>query len=126
MSNQETNPVSSLEPIKPTITIDDFAKVDLRVAKILHAEAVPEADKLLKLMLDIGEEQPRQVFAGIKSSYKPEDLIGKTTVMVANLAPRQMRFGLSQGMLLVAVDHTTNQVRLLEPQVGATPGHRVS
>jgi methionyl-tRNA synthetase len=118
--------MSNIEPIKPTISIDDFAKIDLRVAKIVHAEEVPEADKLLKLMLDIGEEQPRQVFAGIKASYKPEELIGKTTVMVANLAPRQMRFGLSQGMVIVAVDHTTNQVRLLEPQAGAQPGMRVS
>ncbi len=84
-----------------TISIDDFAKIDLRVAKIVKAELVEGADKLLKLTLDIGTEQ-RTVFAGIKSAYDPAALEGRLTVMVANLAPRKMKFGLSQGMVLAA------------------------
>jgi methionyl-tRNA synthetase len=89
------------DPISPTITIDDFARVDLRVARIVKAEAVAGADKLVRLELDLGEEI-RQVFAGIKSAYAPEDLLGQLTVMVANLAPRKMRFGISEGMVLAA------------------------
>jgi methionyl-tRNA synthetase len=89
------------DPISPTITIDDFAKVDLRVARIVKAEAVAGADKLVRLELDLGGET-RQVFAGIKSAYAPEDLQGRLTVMVANLAPRKMRFGVSEGMVLAA------------------------
>ncbi len=95
-----TGPLAD-DPISETITYDDFAKIDLRVALIKKAEAVPEAEKLLKLQLDIGGET-RQVFAGIKSAYNPEDLEGKLTVMVANLAPRKMRFGMSEGMVLAA------------------------
>jgi methionyl-tRNA synthetase len=87
--------------IADEISFDEFAKIDLRVAKIINAEHVEGADKLLRLTLDMGLEQ-RQVFAGIKSAYSPKDLIGKQTVMVANLAPRKMRFGLSQGMVLAA------------------------
>ena len=105
------------------ISIDDFAKIDLRIAKIINAEAVPEAKKLLKLTLDIGFEQ-RQVFAGIKSAYEPEDLIGKLTVMVANLAPRKMRFGMSEGMVLAA-GPGGNDLYILSPDDGATPGMRV-
>lgn len=111
------------DPISETITYDDFAKIDLRVALITKAEAVPEADKLLKLQLDIGGET-RQVFAGIKSAYNPEDLEGKLTVMVANLAPRKMRFGMSEGMVLAA-GPGGKDLWILEPQEGAQPGMRV-
>ncbi|MGR1197649.1 methionine--tRNA ligase [Aeromonas hydrophila] len=111
------------DPISETISYDDFAKVDLRVALIKKAEAVPEADKLLKLQLDIGGET-RQVFAGIKSAYNPEDLEGKLTVMVANLAPRKMRFGMSEGMVLAA-GPGGKDLWILEPQEGAQPGMRV-
>ena len=91
----------SKEPIADEIEFDDFAKVDLRIAKIVSCESVPKANKLLKLELDLGGET-RQVFAGIKSAYSPEDLIGKHTVMVANLKPRKMKFGMSEGMVLAA------------------------
>ncbi|CAJ1827422.1 Methionine--tRNA ligase [Aeromonas hydrophila] len=111
------------DPISETISYDDFAKIDLRVALIKKAEAVPEADKLLKLQLDIGGET-RQVFAGIKSAYNPEDLEGKLTVMVANLAPRKMRFGMSEGMVLAA-GPGGKDLWILEPQDGAQPGIRV-
>lgn len=103
--NKKTTPATgSLAdgPIKDEITFDDFAKVDLRIAKIVKAEHVEGADKLLQLTLDIGGET-RNVFAGIKEAYNPEDLEGKLTVMVANLAPRKMRFGLSEGMVLLPV-----------------------
>lgn len=111
------------DPISPTISYEDFAKIDLRVALIKKAEAVPEADKLLKLQLDLGGET-RQVFAGIKSAYNPEDLEGKLTVMVANLAPRKMRFGMSEGMVLAA-GPGGKDLWILEPQEGAQPGMRV-
>ncbi|MFI4938399.1 MAG: methionine--tRNA ligase [Candidatus Berkiellales bacterium] len=106
-----------------TITYEDFAKVDLRIAKIIEASHVEGAEKLLKLTLDIGD-QTRQVFAGIKSAYQPEDLIGKLTVMVANLAPRQMRFGVSEGMVLAA-GPGGKELWLLEPHPGAQPGMKV-
>ena len=112
-----------IEPIADTISFEDFAKIDFRIAKIVHAEAVEKADKLLRLELDIGTEQ-RQVFAGIKSAYKAEDLIGKHTVMVANLAPRKMRFGMSEGMVLAA-GPGGKDIYILEPHSGATPGMRV-
>ncbi|MFU8797563.1 MAG: methionine--tRNA ligase [Gammaproteobacteria bacterium] len=108
----------------PNIKFEDFAKIDLRVGRIVTAEQVPDADKLLKLMIDIGEEKPRQIFAGIKSAYNPEDLEGKLTVIVANLEPRKMRFGLSEGMVIVASDETKG-LFILEPQTGAQPGMRV-
>ncbi|MBL0670392.1 methionine--tRNA ligase [Aeromonas hydrophila] len=117
-----TGPLAD-DPISETITYDDFAKIDLRVALIKKAEAVPEAEKLLKLQLDIGGET-RQVFAGIKSAYNPEDLEGKLTVMVANLAPRKMRFGMSEGMVLAA-GPGGKDLWILEPQEGAKPGMRV-
>ncbi len=110
------------DPIRPTITIDDFAKVDLRVARIVKAEAVANADKLVRLELDLGGEI-RQVFAGIKAAYAPEALQGRLTVMVANLAPRKMRFGVSEGMILAAGDG--NGIYLLAPDSGAEPGMRV-
>jgi methionyl-tRNA synthetase len=115
---------SSSLNLKPQITFEDFAKIDLRVVKIIDAQLVEGADKLLKLTLDLGGET-RQVFAGIKSSYNPEDLIGKHTVMVANLAPRTMRFGISEGMILAAsFDHSMPQ--LLFPDEKAEPGMGVS
>ncbi len=117
-----TGPLAD-DPISETISYEDFAKIDLRVALIKKAEAVPEAEKLLKLQLDIGGET-RQVFAGIKSAYNPEDLEGKLTVMVANLAPRKMRFGMSEGMVLAA-GPGGKDLWILEPQEGAQPGMRV-
>jgi len=116
------------EAIAPTITIDDFAKLDLRVAKIIACEAVEGSHKLLKLTLDTGEETHRQVFSGIKSAYKPEDLVNRLTVLVANLAPRKMKFGVSEGMVLAAshADDATNPgIYLLDPASGATPGMRI-
>jgi len=107
-----------------TISIDDFSKIDLRIAKIVNAEDVDGADKLLKLTLDIGEGRPRTVFAGIKSAYKPEDLIGRLTPMVANLVPRKMKFGLSEGMVLAASGEGPG-IFLLAPDSGAMPGMRV-
>jgi methionyl-tRNA synthetase len=106
------------------ISIDDFAKVDLRIAKIVSAEHVEGAEKLLKLMLDIGEEKPRQIFAGIKSAYDPATLVGRLTVMVANLAPRKMKFGMSEGMVLAASDERGGPY-ILSPDSGAQPGMRV-
>jgi methionyl-tRNA synthetase len=114
---------ATFEPIAEQIQFPDFAKVDLRVVKITHAEAVEGADKLLRLQLDIGGES-RQVLSGIKSAYTPEDLIGKLTIWVANLAPRKMKFGISEGMILAAADG--KGIYLLEPDSGATPGLRVS
>ena len=106
------------------ITIDDFAKVDLRIAKIVNAEHVDGADKLLKLTLDVGEGRLRTVFAGIKSAYRPEDLVGRLTPMVANLAPRKMKFGVSEGMVLAASGDGPG-IFLLSPDAGAQPGMRV-
>jgi len=111
------------EPIADTIGFDDFVKLDLRIARIARAETVPEADKLLRLTLDLGGET-RNVFAGIKSAYRPEDLEGKLTVMVANLAPRKMRFGVSEGMVLAA-GPGGKDLYILEPHQGAKPGMRV-
>jgi len=110
-------------PIADIISIDDFAKVDLRIAKIIKAEHVEGADKLLQLTLDIGGET-RNVFAGIKSAYLPEDLEGRHTVMVANLAPRKMRFGVSEGMVLAA-GPGGDDLFILCPDEGATPGMKV-
>lgn len=107
----------------PTISIEDFAKIDLRIARIAKAEAVEGADKLLKLILDLGTET-RTVFAGIKSAYAPEKLEGQLTVMVANLAPRKMKFGLSEGMVLAASDSSEGPFILI-PDTGAKPGMRV-
>ncbi|MCB1667135.1 MAG: methionine--tRNA ligase [Porticoccaceae bacterium] len=111
------------EPIADEIGFDDFIKVDLRVAKIISAAHVDGADKLLQLTLDLGGET-RNVFSGIKSSYQPEDLEGRLTVMVANLAPRKMRFGMSEGMVLAAGDD--EGIYLLSPDSGAEPGQRVT
>ncbi|WP_018880449.1 MULTISPECIES: methionine--tRNA ligase [unclassified Thioalkalivibrio] len=114
---------ANVDPIAETIDFDTFARVDLRIARIANAEHVDGADKLLKLTLDIGSET-RQVFAGIKSAYAPEDLIGRYTVMVANLAPRKMRFGVSEGMVLAA-GPGGSELYILNPDDGARPGMRV-
>jgi methionyl-tRNA synthetase len=113
-----------LEAIFPTISYEDFAKVDLRIAKIINAEHVEGAEKLLRLTLDIGEEKPRNIFAGIKEAYVPETLIGRYTVMVANLAPRTMKFGVSEGMVLAA-GPGKKDLWILSPDTGAQPGMRV-
>ncbi|QTN24432.1 methionine--tRNA ligase [Rhizobacter sp. AJA081-3] len=116
------------EPLADEIKVDDFAKIDLRIAKIVNCEHVEGSDKLLRLTLDVGEGRTRNVFSGIKSAYQPEQLIGKFTVMVANLAPRKMKFGVSEGMVLAAshADEKANPgLYVLEPWPGATPGLRV-
>ncbi|MBT9488047.1 MAG: methionine--tRNA ligase [Rubrivivax sp.] len=116
------------EAIAPTITIDDFVKMDLRIAKIVNAERVDGSTKLLRLTLDAGEGRTRNVFSGIASAYTPEQLTGKLTVLVANLAPRKMKFGVSEGMVLAASDadeKTHPGVYVLEPWPGAVPGMRV-
>jgi methionyl-tRNA synthetase len=111
-----------------TITIDDFVKVDLRVARIEKAEAVEGSTKLLRLTLDVGEGRLRNVFSGIASVYQPEQLQGKLTVVVANLAPRKMKFGVSEGMVLAA-SHADEKsqpgIFVLEPWPGAQPGMRI-
>ena len=116
------------EEIAPTINIDDFAKVDLRIAQIVNCEAVEGSTKLLRLTLDVGEGKTRNVFSGIASMYKPEDLVGKLTVMVANLAPRKMKFGVSEGMVLAA-SHADEKAEpgifVLQPWPGAKPGMRI-
>lgn len=112
------------EPMEGICTIDDFGKVDLRVARIVMAEDVPEAKKLLHLTLSLGGEKTLNVFAGIKAAYKPEDLLGRLVICVANLQPRQMKFGLSEGMICAA-GGGGKDVFLLTPDKGAVPGHRV-
>jgi methionyl-tRNA synthetase len=116
------------EEIAPTISIDDFAKVDLRIAQIVNCEAVEGSTKLLRLTLDVGEGKTRNVFSGVASMYKPEDLKGKLTVVVANLAPRKMKFGVSEGMVLAAShadDQTDAGIYVLQPWPGAKPGMRI-
>jgi methionyl-tRNA synthetase len=116
--------VHAAQPVADTISIDDFSKIDLRIARIAHAEHVEGADKLLRLTLDLGELGTRQVFAGIKSAYDPAQLIGRLTVMVANLAPRKMKFGMSEGMVLAASGDTPG-LFILSPDAGATPGMKL-
>ncbi|MFN2409160.1 MAG: methionine--tRNA ligase subunit beta, partial [Halomonas sp.] len=111
------------DPIAAEISFDEFAKVDLRIARIAKAEYVEGADKLLQLTLDLGGET-RNVFSGIRSAYAPEALEGRLTVMVANLAPRKMRFGVSEGMVLASADQ--EGIYLLSPDSGAEPGQRVT
>ncbi len=123
VNTHETKPPLDIEPIGTEIDYDDFAKLDLRIAKIIKAEPVEGADKLLRLTLDIGSET-RNVFAGIKGAYQPADLQGKLTVMVANLKPRKMRFGMSEGMVLAA-GPGGDDLWILEPHEGAKPGMRV-
>ncbi|MDO9149318.1 MAG: methionine--tRNA ligase [Hydrogenophaga sp.] len=125
---EEPKTVPGGEAIADTISIDDFAKVDLRIAHIVNCEAVEGSTKLLRLTLDVGEGKTRNVFSGIASVYKPEDLVGKLTVMVANLAPRKMKFGVSEGMVLAA-SHADDKVQpgiyILNPWPGATAGMRI-
>jgi methionyl-tRNA synthetase len=132
-SKEDMKPMSETPANAPTLTapvlgaplsIDDFNKVELRIARIEAAEHVEGADKLLRLTLDVGELGKRQVFAGIKSQYAPEALVGRLTVVVANLAPRKMRFGVSEGMVLAA-SHGDGKPFLLSPDAGAEPGMRV-
>ena len=120
----QTKMTQTIDPIADTIEFDDFMKIDLRIARIVKAAHVEGADKLLQLTLDIGEENTRNVFAGIKAAYAPEDLEGRLTVMVANLAPRKMRFGLSEGMVLAA-GPGGRDLWILSPDEGAQPGMRV-
>lgn len=123
------NMQAGVEAIAPEIRIDDFAKIDLRIAQIVACETVEGSDKLLRLSLDVGEGRLRNVFSGIKSAYRPEDLVGKLTVVVANLAPRKMKFGVSEGMVLAAsaADGKTDPgIYVLSPWPGAKPGMRVS
>ena len=112
------------EPLEAECSIDDFSKVDLRVAEILEAKAVPKADKLLELTLGLGGAERRTVFAGIKQAYEPEALVGRLTVVVANLAPRKMKFGLSEGMVLAAGAGGAD-LFILSPDSGAKPGQRI-
>ena len=116
------------EPLAPTITIDEFVKIDLRVARIVNCEQVEGSTKLLRLTLDVGEGRLRNVFSGIKSAYTPEQLIGRLTVVVANLAPRKMKFGVSEGMVLAAShfdDKIDSGIYVLDPSSGAQPGMRI-
>ncbi len=121
---QQANDDPSIEPIAEEIVYEDFARLDFRVARIVAASRVEKSDKLLQLTLDIGSET-RNVFAGISKAYDPDDLVGKLTVMVANLAPRKMRFGVSEGMVLAAGSGET-EIYILHPDTGAQPGMRVS
>ena len=125
---ETAKPLPGGAAIADTITIDDFARLDFRIARIVAAAHVDGSDKLLKLTLDAGEGRERTVFSGIKSAYRPEDLVGKLTVLVANLAPRKMKFGVSEGMVLAAshADEKSNPgIFLLDPHPGAQPGMRV-
>jgi len=132
-AEKQQHAAQAAETSLPHIGIDDFTKIDLRIAKIVDARHVEGADKLIQLQLDIGETdesgraKPRQVFAGIKSAYDPASLVGRLTVMVANLAPRKMKFGMSEGMVLAASDADGKNAGLyiLSPDSGATPGMRV-
>ena len=133
-SGVKAAPEAASDAKSEIITIDDFAKIDLRIAKIVNCEAVEGSTKLLRLTLDVGEvddagqAKTRNVFSGVASSYAPADLIGKHTVMVANLAPRKMKFGMSDGMVLAASaadEKAQPGIYVLEPMVGALPGMRV-
>ena len=126
-AEHQQNEIKSESPWEPFCNIDDFMKVDLRIVRIANAEHVEGADKLVRLTLDVGNNETRNVFAGIKAAYDPAQLIGRLTVMVANLAPRKMKFGMSDGMVLAAsdVDGKTPGIFLLSPDAGAQPGMRV-
>lgn len=120
-----TSPAPQLPPVAPTITYDDFAKLDLRVATVLECKPHPNADKLLVLQIDIGSER-RQICAGLRQHVAPEALVGKQIVVVANLAPRQMRGEISQGMLLAATDPASGRVIVISPSETSAPGSKVS
>lgn len=123
-TSAEASAQPEIEAIAPTCSIDDFAKIDLRVAKVLAAEEAAGSDKLLKLTVTLGEANPRTIFAGIKSAYKPETLVGRHVVVVANLAPRKMKFGTSEGMV-IAAGPGGQEIFVLSPDAGAVPGQRV-
>jgi methionyl-tRNA synthetase len=106
-----------------SIDMETFQKIDLRIGRVVSAEAVEGADKLLKLMVDIGEAKPRTVFSGIKAAYSPDDLLGKEVVVIANLQPRKMRFGVSEAMILAAGDGTS--IALITPDKTTQPGAKV-
>ena len=125
-----TEPVENSTGFEAEIEFDDFAKVDLRIAEIVTAEHVEGADKLLKLVLNLGKDKlgqdiTRTVFSGIKSAYEPDKLVGMFTVVVANLKPRKMKFGMSEGMILAAGPGGSD-IWLLEPHTGAQPGMRIT
>ncbi|MEO1973539.1 MAG: methionine--tRNA ligase subunit beta, partial [Pirellulaceae bacterium] len=122
--SQDSDEPLKAEPLAEQCTIDDFIKVDLRVARVVAAELIPEARKLLRLTLSLGGDETRTVFAGIKAAYQPESLVGRLVVCVANLAPRKMKFGVSEGMV-VASGTGGEEVFLLSPDDGAKPGERV-
>ncbi|MDE0411442.1 MAG: methionine--tRNA ligase subunit beta, partial [Gammaproteobacteria bacterium] len=125
-SKQADTP-SNQDPIDDEVTFEDFAKLDLRVARIIQADIVEGADKLLKLTLDLGKptgNEHRTVLAGIKSAYSPEEIEGRLTIVIANLVPRKMRFGTSEGMVLAA-GPGGKDIFLLQPDSGAEPGMRV-
>ncbi len=126
MTTEPTAPTAApgIEPIKPEINVDDFGKLDLRIAKIVAASFVEGADKLLQLTVDLGEGRTRNIFAGIRSAYDPAQLAGRLTVVVANLAPRKMKFGVSEGMVLAA-GPGGKELFILSPDNGAQPGMRV-
>ena len=121
---QDSDEALKAEPLAETITFDDFVKVDLRVARVIAAESVPEANKLLRLTLSLGGDHQRTVLAGIKQAYEPEQLIGRLVVMAANLAPRKMKFGTSEGMILASGPGKAD-VFMLGVDEGAVPGQRV-
>ena len=124
METQSPQPATSpAEPFKPECTIDDFAKIDLRIAKVLKAESVEGADRLLKLVLDVGGPE-KTVFAAIATAYQPEELNGKMVVFFANLKPRQMKFGLSEGMILAA-GTGGKDIFMLTADPGAKPGQEI-
>ncbi len=123
MDNPTTNPTPAPNP--NVIQYDDFAKLELRVATVLECKAHPNADKLLVLQIDLGTEK-RQICAGLRQHYPPEQLVGKQIVVVANLAPRTMRGEISQGMLLAATDPVTSRVIVVTPSEGAAAGSKVS
>ena len=119
-------PTSTSLPLSPTISYDDFAKLDLRVATVLECKPHANADKLLVLQIELAGGERRQICAGLRAHYQPEQLVGKQIVVVANLAPRQMRGETSQGMLLAASDPATNKVIVVAPAEPATAGSKVS
>lgn len=121
---QDSDEALEAEPLAEQCTIDDFAKVDLRIARVIACEDVPEARKLLKITVSLGGDVRRTVFAGIKQAYEPQELVGRLVVIVANLAPRQMKFGTSEGMI-VATGPGGEDVFLLGVDEGGKPGQRV-
>jgi methionyl-tRNA synthetase len=121
---QDDRSALDADPLAPECTLEDFSKVDLRIARIVEAEAVPEANKLVRLVVSLGGEVRKNLFAGIKTAYQPADLVGRLVVIVANLAPRKMKFGTSEGMV-VACGPGGSELYLVAPDQGAKPGQRL-